>query len=293
MAVRINEWLNKAQKALLREAPDSESARQEARFILATVLNKDVAWTAANGSKALGFFELLKADLAVLARRRGKPLAYVLGSQPFYGRDFIVNKHTLIPRPETEDMVDAALEIAKRFKQPIVLDIGTGSGAIACTIALELPKAHVYATELSEKALAVAKQNRANLNASVEFSHASLLPGELRARLSSASGDAVILCANLPYLPMSDKKALDRSVTAYEPHGALFTDDQGMMLNKQLILQISEWRTIEYRPIFALLEIDPPQATLLQEFANTHLPDSKTAILLDRCERKRFLKIEL
>lgn len=293
MAVSIRDWLNKAQKVLLKEAPDSESARQEARFILAHTLKKEIAWTATHDTDSLGLFDLLKADLAVLARRRGKPLAYVLGSQPFYGRDFAVNKHTLIPRPETEDMVDAALAIAKEFKQPIIVDIGTGSGAIACTMALEVPKGHVYAVELSEKALVVAKQNAAILNASVEFSHDSLLPNALRAKLSSASGDAVILCANLPYLPMSDKQTLDRSVTAYEPHGALFTDDQGMMLNKQLILQVAEWRTIEYRPLFILLEIDPPQATTLLGFANQHLEDSKTAIVKDRCERERFIRIEI
>lgn len=293
MAVRINTWLNKAQKTLLKEAPDSESARQEARFILAHVLKKDIAWTATHSNDSLGFFALLKADLAVLARRRGKPLAYVLGSQPFYGRNFIANKHTLIPRPETEDMIDAALGIAKNFKQPIIVDIGTGTGAIACTMALELPKSHVYATELSEKALAVAKQNSAALKATVEFSHASLLPSELRARLSSASGDAVIICANLPYLPMSDKRALDRSVTAYEPHGALFADDEGMMLNKQLIMQIAEWRGIEYRPLSILLEIDPPQASTLLAFAQNHLEDSKTAIVEDRCQRNRFIKIEI
>lgn len=293
MAVRISTWLNKAQKALLKEAPDSEQARQEARYILAHTLKKDFAWTATHETDSLGFFELIKADLAVLSRRRGKPLAYVLGSQPFYSREFIVNKHTLIPRPETEDMVDAALGIAKAFKQPIIVDIGTGSGAIACTMALELPKAHVYATELSAKALAVARQNGNALKADVEFSHASLLPSELRARLSSASGDAVIICANLPYLPMSDKKALDRSVTAYEPHSALFTDDQGMMLNKQLIMQIAEWRGIEYRPLSILLEIDPPQASTLLAFAENHLHDSKTAIVKDRCERNRFIHISL
>ncbi|HPF95760.1 MAG TPA: HemK/PrmC family methyltransferase [bacterium] len=289
----INTWLNKAQKALLKEAPDSESARQEARYILAHTLKKDLTWTATHETDSLGFFDLFKADLAVLARRRGKPLAYVLGSQPFYGRDFMVNKHTLIPRPETEDMVDTALTIIKNFKQPIVIDIGTGSGAIACTMALETTNAHVYATELSKRALMIAKKNASALQANVEFTHASLLPGDLRARLSSATGDAVLICANLPYLPMSDKRALDRSVTSYEPHGALFTQDEGMMLNKQLILQVAEWRTIEYRPITLLLELDPPQATLLREFAEKHLEDSKTTIVKDRCERERFLQVEI
>ena len=157
----------------------------------------------------------------------------------FYGRDFIVTPDVLIPRPETEMMVDAVLNLAGKAylpgvkpaprvlpKSPRILDVGTGSGCVAISLALELPEAHVNACDVSKKALKVAKENAEILNAKVKLIKSDLM--------NDISGDYDVVVANLPYVDKSwdwiDKKALSK-----EPALALYAEEGGLALINKLV----------------------------------------------------------
>jgi release factor glutamine methyltransferase len=266
----LHEWLVLAEKQT-----------EDAPWLATKALGKDRAWTAANrASLKLKLAQKAKLDALLKRRLKDEPLAYLLGSQPFYGRDFIVNKNVLIPRPETEDLVDEALKLPSQ----IYIDIGTGSGAIAVTLALESPRSKVFASEIKTSSLKVAKKNAKKLKAKVKFLKGSLLHSKLAKEIH---GKSVTICANLPYLPPSDKKIMPKSVTKYEPHGALFAKQDGTELNVKLLQQISKLKT---HPNM-LLEFDPPQSQKLLALAKSLFPHQECSIVRDRCGRERILKI--
>ncbi len=156
----------------------------------------------------------------------GVPLEHLTGKASFYGRDFRVDEHTLIPRPETEELVEKVVQTVSR--EPVtIVDIGTGSGVIAITLALELPQAIVYATDISEDALAIARQNAAMLGADVTFLHGdSLVP------LKQENLQPDILVSNPPYIAESDRSTLADTVKDFDPELALFAGSDGMSAYK-------------------------------------------------------------
>lgn len=187
----------------------------------------------------------------------------------FYGRDFIVTKDVLIPRPETEMIIDAVFNLvgkpylpgvkpapAKLPQNVSILDVGTGSGCIAITLKKELPEAKISASDISEKALKVARKNAEKHNAKIAFTKSNLL--------NSITENPDVVVANLPYVDETwdwvDKKALSK-----EPEIALYASDHGLMLIKNLIEQ-SSIRKISY----LILESDPCQHKEIAAFANKH-----------------------
>ena len=174
--------------------------------------------------------ETERAPLRDLVKRRGtrEPLQHVLGTAEFHGRTFACDKRALVPRPETEQLVELALELAKAQTAPTLLDIGTGSGVIALTFALEIPSATIHATDLSPDALALSAENAARhaLTDRVTFHQADLLPP------GSAKFDLII--ANLPYIPADEIAALSPEVR-HDPHTALDGGPDGLDLNRRLI----------------------------------------------------------
>ena len=176
----------------------------------------------------------------------------------FYGREFIITPDVLIPRPETEMIVDAVLNLAGKAylpgvkpaprvlpKNPRILDVGTGSGCIATSLALELPEARVSACDISEKALDVAQKNAAKLGAKVEFLKSDLM--------NDVDGDFDVVVANLPYVD-EDWNWIDKEALAREPAIALYAKDGGLALIKKLISQATK-RKVPY----LILEADPCQ----------------------------------
>lgn len=149
-------------------------------------------------------------------RMQGKPTQYITRTQEWYGRPFLVSPAVLIPRPETEHIVEHALAVARDAR--LVLDIGTGSGALAVTLALELG-ARAIATDLSHAALQIARQNASRLEAQVDFVQADLAAG-LAARFD-------LVVSNPPYIPTAEIATLQREVRDYEPHLALLGGDEG------------------------------------------------------------------
>jgi len=174
--------------------------------------------------------ETERAPLRDLVKRRGarEPLQHILGTAEFYGRTFGCDRRALVPRPETEQLVEFALELAKTKTGPTILDIGTGSGVIALTVALELPAAALHATDASPDALTLAAENAARHQAidRVTFHQADLLP----------PGDTPfdLIIANLPYLPTGDMSALAPEVR-HDPPTALDGGPDGLSDIRRLI----------------------------------------------------------
>ena len=171
-----------------------------------------------------------RAPLRETVKRRGarEPLQHILGTAEFHGRSFACDKRALIPRPETEQLVEIALEVVKDKTSPQILDIGTGSGVIALTIALELPAAEVHAVDLSTDALALAAENAARhgLTERVGFHKADLLPPD------ETRFDLII--ANLPYIPADEIASLSPEVR-HDPVTALDGGPDGLDLIRRLI----------------------------------------------------------
>ena len=160
-------------------------------------------------------------------RLQGKPTQYITRRQEFYGREFRVSPAVLIPRPETEHLVETAVKQLRRGDR--IVDVGCGSGAIAITVALELATP-TLATDLSSDALAVARHNAATLGAQVTF-----VQGDLLTAFADRSLDAVL--SNPPYVPVAQRESLQREVRDYEPHLALFAGETGNEMYASLFTQ--------------------------------------------------------
>lgn len=167
---------------------------------------------------------------AIKRLNTNEPLQYILGYSWFYGRRFDVTPDVLIPRPETELLVQSVIDhLGKAFKGSL-LDIGTGSGCIAVTLALELPKATIFATDVSTKALTVAQRNADLLNASVTFLDHNIMVDPITDQL-----DAMV--SNPPYIREREKATMGINVTDFEPHGALFVPDTDPLIFHRTIAQ--------------------------------------------------------
>jgi release factor glutamine methyltransferase len=160
-------------------------------------------------------------------RLKGKPTQYITHSQEFYGRDFFVNSDVLIPRPETEHLVESALIALKQRRVSRILDVGTGSGAIAISVALESGH-NVLASDISVRALSVAERNRR-----VHSAQVSLLAADLSNAVMPASID--LLLSNPPYVPGADAANLQTEVRDWEPNIALFAGDTGFEIYARLV----------------------------------------------------------
>ena len=199
-------------KALLEEASET-IGRTDAHVIAAHVLGVNRAYLAAHPMRFITESEDARINMAVAQRALGQPVAYILEKREFYGRDFVVTPEVLIPRPETETLVEAVLE--RMPAQGAVLDLGTGSGALAVTIACERPQARVTATDASREALAVARRNAEShgARARIDFLH-----GAWYAALDGGKFD--VICANPPYVARDDPH-LAQGDLRFEPRPAL------------------------------------------------------------------------
>ena len=267
---------------------------------MAHILEQDRTWLLTHAEEALPSAPAKKFETLVRRRETHEPIAYIVGHKDFYGRRFNVNKNVLIPRPETELVIDEVKRSVGHDHNgsgSVIWDIGTGSGAIGVTLACELPHAQVLATDVSTRALAVATKNARSFRASnVMFLKSDLLqrPAYLFLEEAAKSSTQLFVCANLPYLPESDKKKLDKDVVDFEPARALFAQDEGLALIEQLLGQlarhVAEWK---FTKTTILFEFDPPQADALRNIASKLFPRAKIVIQKDLAERERLLKIEL
>lgn len=239
----IAEWLKRSTQYI---------DRLDAELIIAHNLKiADRSYLVSHDEEELPEDIQIDCDAMLAARLKGKPLAYLLGYREFYGRNFIVTPDVLIPRPETEDII----ALAKKSKAKQIVDVGTGSGCIAVTLALEMPNTEVIATDISGSALTIAQKNASQLGAKLTFRKADLLDGV-------DYSDNALIIANLPYV---DEKWgwLDRRGLDYEPASALYAEQGGLALIYKLIDSIK-------KPCQLILEADTCQHDQIIAYAAKH-----------------------
>lgn len=250
---------------------------RESRDLLVYVLNKPLSFLIAHPETKLTQIQIKQFRKLTAKRRKGIPFAYLTEHQGFYGLDFAVTKDVLIPRPETEQLVDWALSNVDRKKPSTIIDIGTGSGCIAVTLAKYLPNMKVIASDVSVKALMISKKNARTHKVSkqITFRHSSLL-STLR-----PNEQPNLVVANLPYLTKPQMKNVP-----HEPKLALHGGIRGLELIEKLIQQISE-RNIPR----AILEIDPSQERWLVGIGD-RLQGYHYKFLPDLAGRTRFFVLQ-
>jgi len=235
----------------LRSAPDPDTAALDADVLLAYVLGVGKEALFAHPERELSPAEDVRFQQLIERRGRGEPVAYLRGFKEFYGLRFLVDPRVLIPRPETEALVDTAREIIAG-RALTVVDVGTGSGAIAVAIAAHEPRVRVIATDSSRDALAVAEANAlaGGVADRVEFRRGDLL-APITERVD-------LVCANLPYLPDAsvDKWVGERSSLAFEPRDAVVAGADGLDVIRRCVADLS--RVLAPHGA-ALFECDPPQ----------------------------------
>ena len=215
-----------------------DSPRLDAELLLAAVLHKNRLYLYTHYDQPLN--EAERSGYRALVQRRSKrePVAYILGEREFYGLPLTVTRDVLVPRPETEHLVDAVREWldAHPHEKPRLCDVGTGSGAIAVALAVQAPAAEVVAVDVSEAALGVARTNaeRHNVGPRVRF-----VLGDLLAPVAGEAPFEVIV-ANLPYVPSPERPHLMPEVRDHEPGLALFAGEDGLDLIRRLIAEVPE-----------------------------------------------------
>jgi len=253
--MRIHEAIGLAAEAL--EESGITASRLDAEQLLAFELGKDRSYLLAHFQDPVPESRAERFFARIAERRRGKPLQYLLGWQEFRGLEFEVTPDVLIPRPETELLVDAAVE---RFSEgnPLMADVGTGSGCIAVAAAVALPGARVIATDLSEDSLSVARRNasRHNVSERIQF-----LSGDLLLPLNPLGLEEKLDCvlSNPPYVAERDLPALQREVRDWEPRMALVGGLTGFEVYKRLLPQA--------------LRFLKPGGTLMMEIGYSMQPD--------------------
>ena len=215
--------LRMAREFLERKGLDE--ARLDAELLVGFALGLDRLQLYCELDRPITSPELDKARELLVRRGRREPTAYVIGKREFYGRDFVVRPGVLIPRPETELIVDRARELVKGRNGELALaDLGTGSGCLAVTLALELPEARVWGTDISEEAVEVARENAELLEAEVDFRVADGTGG-LREVVAEFGGPMDLIVSNPPYVEPGEAESLAPEVREYEPDSALFAPE--------------------------------------------------------------------
>lgn len=271
-------------KSLLKQAA-TQIDRKEAALLLSFFLKKDESYLIAHPEQHISFWQQRHFFSAIKKRKKGLPIAYITGEKYFYGRPFWVNEATLVPRPETELLVERARAYLEKHKNALIIDVGTGSGCIAITLAAEMAQKNTgFASDISAKAIRTAKKNSDRHHTDILFRKGSLLFPFLSEIQKSEM--PCLFAANLPYL--TEKQFQDEPSIQHEPKSALVAPDQGLALYKTLLDQIKE---LDKKEWIALFEIDPDQSDLLTQHINKTVPEWTVAIYQDLAGHDRVVEI--
>jgi len=231
---------------------------------------------------------------ALIRRLRNEPIAYILGHKEFFGRDFTVTKDTLIPRPETELMIEEILEYVERFLQSSqmlsIVDVGTGSGNIIITLREKIKKDTVrfFGLDISSKAIAVAKKNEGvrESDTPIVFLKSDLLKN---LNIEDVMDGSLIIAANLPYLSHGIYKMAESDVKDYEPRSALVSEEQGLEHYYRLLKEAKRFsRTFSSVGLF--FEISPEQSSLIMKRIEEEFPEMTVTVLKDLSGKERLIK---
>lgn len=211
----------------------------------------------------------------------GEPVQYIVGFAEFYGRKFIVNNDVLIPRPETEELVLQTLNTINQHEQT-VCDIGTGTGAIAISLKKERTNLNVIATDISDDALKVAKENARLNQAEIEF-----LQGDALKPLINNGIKIDVLLSNPPYISYEEKVEMPETVLEYEPHLALFTQNNGLAIYKRILNDLDK---VMKKDGLVIFEIGHLQGEILKSYIHEHYKVKNLAIIKDINQKNRMIQ---
>ncbi len=269
------------------EAVGAESPRLEARRLLSHATDRDAVWVYQNPHQPLPVDETRRLDLLVHRRASGEPLPYLIGHVDFFGRSFAVDRRVLVPRPETEELLELALRSTERRfaeKRTVqrVFDVGTGSGVLAVSLAAELPSAIVVGIDRSGDALEVAALNakRHGVRERAHFVQADLL--------DAIDGTADLIVANLPYVPRDVIDGLQAEVQ-HEPRMALDGGFDGLELYRRFFVQVDRHLTM---PGLLIAEIGDDQGAACLDLVRVAITGSYARIVADASGRDRFVLVE-
>lgn len=249
--MNIQDWTNTATNRLTQTS--CSTARLDILVLLEHVLGKDRTWILTHPESNIPTVSIQTLDSFLRRRLEREPLAYILGKKEFYGRNFVVTPDVLIPRPESEDIIEAT----KSLNCTNFIDLGSGSGCLAISIALEIGNSKVIASDISEKALVIARKNAKNLNAKVDFVTSDLF----ESLGSSLLGNDLCIIANLPYVP-------DGLITSpeikTEPKIALFAGNDGMDMYRKFWQEVRDLD--QKKPKFIITESLMTQHDAMSQF---------------------------
>ncbi|MDR3240966.1 MAG: peptide chain release factor N(5)-glutamine methyltransferase [Lactobacillaceae bacterium] len=257
---------------------NTEERLAQLDYLLTGMMNWDYSQLKNNYNTVIEDEKRLRFMVAVRAIKGGVPVQYALGHAPFYGREFNVDRRVLIPRPETEELADWVLKDHQNSTVK-VLDIGTGSGAIAITLALEQPNWRVFASDISDDALTVAQENAAEFNATVQFIESNLF--------EKIDGQFDVIVSNPPYISEDERDVMDESVWMFEPEIALFADDEGLALYRQIAQELLKHLTPTGTAYFEIGYLQGP--ALVKLFSS--LENVKVELRQDMSGLDRMIKV--
>ncbi len=264
--------------------------RISARLLLAHALQCSVTDLFIHSDRILAVDQMARYRDLVAQRANHKPVAYLVGHREFLNLDFLVDERVLIPRPETELLVESVIEAAKRLsrfqrQRPLhIVDVGTGSGIIATSLAIHLPQAMILATDASGAALQVAQDNARRYGV---WARMTFLHGNLLVPLPTAVD---IIVANLPYVSQAEYADLPPDIRLYEPHEALVAGVDGLDAIRTLL---SQARSHLFRDGTIWLETGAKQGDAVSELATRAFPDAQITVVKDYAHLDRLVHIQL
>lgn len=255
-----------------------QESRLEAEVLLAHVLEKNRVYLYANYEEPINQNERDIYKAYIKRRVEGEPLAYIVGQREFMSLNFRVSPDVLIPRPDTEILVETALRLAREGSTHRICDVGTGSGAIAISLAFYLPNIEIFGLDLSPAALRIARENALQNRVKVDFREGNLLEPVQNEGLMD------MITANLPYVTALQMEELEAGVRDFEPHLALLAPGDGLDIYRQLLAQTNR----SLRPGgYVLMEIDPRQAERAMIMVQDYL---EVELIQDGAGRDRLIK---
>jgi release factor glutamine methyltransferase len=301
--MKINSLIKKAKKSLKKQSPSPDL---DVEILLSSILNKTREFILSNPEKEVSR-EKLKIFQKLLEKRKLQmPIAYLIGSKNFYGRSFFVSPDCLIPRPETEHLIEKTLEYCHKeiypSKKTFVWDLGTGSGCVLITLAKELLKNPRFSafqflgTDISTKTLEIAKKNQKVLvpEIKIDFLKADLLDFVSKSYLKDLKNAQLVITANLPYLSKELYKNCPKSVLDFEPQKALLAEKQGLGLYFKLLKQIKIKKIDQLVwSLYLIFEISPEQREIAEKKLKEISPEAQYKFSKDFAGKWRFIEILL
>jgi release factor glutamine methyltransferase len=287
-------WGEQELRSTIKEKSiDGHNPKIDAQVLLAHTLGRTNSYLFAHFNDPIQDKHQEKYHRFIERRMRHEPVAYILGEKAFFGRQFRVNASVLIPRPETEIMIELAMPLIN--EQTTVIDIGTGSGAIAITLAKETDQ-QVIAIDISTRALAVAKYNAQThkVDHKISFMEGNLLEPYIQKSINeSGSHRSCVIMANLPYARQRQWEFLDPDVIEYEPKSAIVSGVDGLDHYDNLLKQIQKNRHSFPTSTTLFFEIDPSQSTSIKHLVHEYFPQSDIKITNDLASKPRIVTINI